>query len=169
VDEKSQKISILVPYEFARSETDIDWNDISIGISIGVFSAHAAVDHAVEIMKSSEGYSEDVLELASVMDGEQVNLDLVHELAPGENLSHIQETSMNKLLYFCMAWLFKTRSDYDDPLAAVETIYADLNYPSSIEDCVRYMPPKEPGCYGTDVLYENRQKFLENRRLELNV
>lgn len=50
------------------------------------------------------------------------------------------EEIKEKWLYLILKWLYKNRSKYKDPLAIVEELYEEFEYPEDMKTFVRYMP-----------------------------
>jgi hypothetical protein len=53
---------------------------------------------------------------------------------------HDPRESARMWLYLQLKAAYERRRGLDDPLGAVEQIYADFEYPPAVERCVRYMP-----------------------------
>ena len=72
-----------------------------------------------------------------------------------------------KWLYVLLSWIYENRSDFDDALQAVEQVYADFDYPQSIESFVRYMPSDEPSLGSiekdTERLYKKWDSYLSSQ------
>jgi len=80
-------------------------------------------------------------------------MEEVRTLAAREGTS--ESTTTRRWLYLVLAWLFEHRAGLDDPLQAVETVYAEFDYPEEIAKLVRYMATDDPDL-GDAKLNENR-------------
>ena len=49
----------------------------------------------------------------------------------------------SKWLYILLAWLYENKDMFEDPLAIVEEIYVEFDYPEEIAHLIRYMPIEE--------------------------
>lgn len=58
--------------------------------------------------------------------------------------------------------LYARRAEVADPLAEVETIYADFDYPESMERFVRYMPPSDGYDPSKHTHEENLTRLMAN-------
>ncbi|WP_376701060.1 DUF2247 family protein [Listeria seeligeri] len=45
----------------------------------------------------------------------------------------------SRFLHILLNWLWDNKQNYNDPLAAIDYIYADFDYPEEIANLVRYM------------------------------
>lgn len=84
------------------------------------------------------------------------------ETEPAQDIRTIKE----KWLYLVLAWIFAHKTEYKDPLKAVEEVYADFEYPPTIASFVRYMPMTRPDLGSREdnerQLYENWEHYLRN-------
>lgn len=97
--------------------------------------------------------------------------ELLRELASVER-DRTPTSSSEKWLYLSLAWIYENRDAFVDPLAHVETVYADFDYPEQIESFVRYMPPTDgfdPSQHTAeeciDRLLENWTRYLAQSRV----
>ena len=153
--------SLSVPYSYANMKADFSWKEMLFAIDHNILSSYSAVEHAMEELKYSDEYSDSLVELASLNEGDSVR-DYVLELA---NLDVNTTTDPeSKWLYVLLSWVYENRRSFEDALQVVELIYADFNYPQSIEPFVRYMPSDNPSLGNTErdieMLYEEWKAYL---------
>lgn len=153
--------SFSVPYGYASSKANFSWHEILFALNHGLLSSYSAVEHAMEELRSVDDYSDALVELASLNEGEPVR-EYVESLASLEKDTTTDTES--KWLYVLLSWVYENRSDYDDALQIIEQIYADFDYPQSIESFVRYMPSDEPSLGSVEKdserLYEKWNSYL---------
>ena len=67
-------------------------------------------------------------------------------------------------LFLALNWVFDHRAMHSDPLAIVEQLYADFDYPDAIEGFVRFMPARQGDSVGESALYDRWKVYLDNSR-----
>jgi len=77
--------------------------------------------------------------------------------ASGENDDSF---SRRKWLFITLSWLWVNRSEFADPLAEVEVVYADFDYPKEMDGFIRYMPPNDGYDLSTHTKEENYRKLM---------
>jgi hypothetical protein len=64
-----------------------------------------------------------------------------------------------------LAWLYERRDELPDPLACVDEVYADFDYPPQIARLVRYMPMDGPDLGSREAnerrMFERWREYLE--------
>ena len=75
----------------------------------------------------------------------------------------------DKWLFLELSWVFEHKKEFLDPLAEVEIIYSDFDYPVEMESFIRYMPlsldDAERGGFAIgneDHLFTKWSKYLES-------
>ncbi|GAB2518033.1 DUF2247 family protein [Nocardia heshunensis] len=71
-------------------------------------------------------------------------------------------------VYLALAWLHDHPADFDNPMQAVEMLYADFDYPSEMEPIVPFMPPPAgatPGMAGIEERWRSYLMQCRNRYL----
>jgi hypothetical protein len=141
-------ISFEVGPEFlGREDIPLSVDDLKFGFDRGWLGASTVIDWAVHEVEG--GDADPVLfEVASLLRDDVDELSDV--LARLDSPDHIYDPreSARKWLYLQMKAAYDRRQDLEDPLGVVEEIYADFEYPPTVEGFVRYMPlgPRdEPG------------------------
>lgn len=131
----------LIPLQFAKSKSSLNWGDCLWAYKRELLTWKDLIQVAVERVESGSA-NELEIELANV---HKDNVWLVSEVvqALAEQEGHSEEDIKQKWLFLCLAWKYENRESIPDPLGAVETIYADFDYPSSIESFVRFLPPSD--------------------------
>lgn len=156
--------SDLLEYDFVRKYGHLTWREAEWGlqknlIDLGFLNA-MAIDRA-----SSESCRLGDLDILCGGDPASM-MDALSNLASSEKCV-AEEDIRSKWLRIVLAHLYFNRNQVADPLAEVESIYADFDYPEEMESFVRYMPaaegynPQEHTYQeNIDRLYENWSKYL---------
>ena len=151
-----------IPSDFIYSITSLSWCDIKWGYKFNLITS------AVPIKKAEEKV------LTGIYNATELNLSflsadcydislLLNELCPLYEKGDESKIEA-KWLFITLSWLWINRNNVDEPLAYVESIYADFSYPSEIESFVRYMPTTDgydPLAYTKE---ENINRMLDNWR-----
>jgi hypothetical protein len=132
---------MLIPLQFVQSKSSLNWGDSLWAYKRELLTWRDLIQIATERVQSGSD-SELEIELANV------SKDLVWKVselaqALAEQGGNSEEASKLKWLFLCLAWAYENRERIPDPLAVVETIYADFDYPSTIESFVRFLPPTD--------------------------
>lgn len=150
----------ILPYKFIRERASLTWAELLWGYEQGFTDVSSFIELANEklISGSDDG---DEIELAGLTEGD---LGRVKELAKRLSSKFLSESSVDrdKWLFLLLSDLFSRRSEVQDPLADVESIYADFDYPVEIEGFIRYMPASD----GYDPLSHSHEENIH--RLYLN-
>lgn len=77
----------------------------------------------------------------------------------------VKEHVKNKWLYIIIKYLYVFKEKFDDCYEVIEEVYADFDYPSSIESFIRYMPTKDivitnDSVEGVPKLQKNWENYL---------
>lgn len=70
-------------------------------------------------------------------------------------------------LFLQLTAAYLLRSEMADPLGVVEEIYADFNYPESMEPFVRYMPLRAGEVAGPEAVMARWRRYLDDEAREL--
>lgn len=158
-------MQIVLSGSFCFSEAPwLRWMDVKYGLVHGFLSSAGVVEYATNglvINSPAEQY-----ELACLDSNNHDDiLACVNRLA----LSDVSDADDAETvwMFLILLWLFKHRSEYEDPLGVVEDIYADFNYPKSMAPIVRYMPAADPSLVGEHQLIINWSNMMESLRVEL--
>ncbi|MCR9141975.1 MAG: DUF2247 family protein [bacterium] len=157
-----EQFDLRIPWDFIASRVDLSWNDALFGFENQLLLPAAVVEIATAKLSSNQANA-DLIELATSSADAPV-YGYIEALA-GEEGAPSPDHIARKWLYLSLAWIFENRSGLDDPLEIVERVYADFDYPQSIESFVRYMPGSDanPDWTGSpeDRLFRNWRDFLE--------
>ncbi len=118
------------------------WSEIAFGFERQLISPSVVIDYAMDKVAEVDQPNDDELAVASSSINDSI-IERVGKLAAEDAASGddaIQSLWANILL----AWLYEHRDELDDPLGAVEEIYAEYNYPEEWAKFVRYMPGDAP-------------------------
>lgn len=151
----------IMPLSFVCSRVDLTWPDLLWGCEQQRIDYSNAADMAVD--KLAQGVDDpDVLEIAVIGKSDIYEVKkLVQKLAeryPERDESEIKQ----KWLYLTLFWLYENRADFNDPLAEVENIYTDFDYPEDIKDFVRYMPISDGYDPEQHSIEDNRARLFDN-------
>ena len=69
-----------------------------------------------------------------------------------------------KWLYLILDWIYANLDSFPNPLATVEEVYADFNYPQEIEQFIRYMPAIDSYDPSKHTQEENEQRLYQKWR-----
>ena len=127
-----------IPFSFIREQVSLSWREALWGYEHKMISWLDVVNLAKERLHSVSDSREIELSCLDKSGTSRIG-ELVKELAvlEPEELGLISE---KKWLFLKLAWVLYNKDRIDDPLAEVEMIYADFDYPIEIEGFVRYMP-----------------------------
>ena len=141
---------------FIRARSHLTWREVEFGLQNGWLTDEGAIDLAIECVTAGDD-SPDVVELASVLPHDKYKVpEIVRRLAERD-----PECSKDKWLFLLLAWLYEHRDTIEEPLAIVEELYADFDYPEEIATFVRYMPPQDPSRVGELYLLDAWRRYLE--------
>jgi hypothetical protein len=124
------------------------------------------VDLATE--ETRRGADDPVLmELAALLSDETDRVPELLEALDDPERVHDPRESARKWLYLQLKAAYLERSRLTDPLGAVEQMYADFEYPGTIEGFVRYMPLRSGDTPGEQALLERWADFLDREHKAL--
>ena len=66
--------------------------------------------------------------------------------------------------YILLRLLFENKEKFEDPLRAVEIVYADFGFPKSVEKFVRYMPIEDGESIGAEQMYKHWEDYLNSQK-----
>lgn len=145
-----------IPSTFIQPRSRLTWREVELGLQNGWLSDDAAIDLGIDRVTAGDN-SPDVVELASVLPQEKYKVpQIVRRLAERE-----PECSMDKWLFLLLAWLYEHRDAVEEPLAVVEQLYADFDYPEEMASFVRYMPAQNPSRVGEPYLLDAWRRYLD--------
>ncbi len=101
--------------------------------------------------------AEEALALLLSDDYDQVD-DLVDELQYGDQP---EERRARYWLFLALAWLREHPDLAEDPLEAIELLYADFDHAAEIQGLVRYMPPPPGARTGLDAIQQRWVEYVE--------
>jgi hypothetical protein len=137
----------LGPEFLDREDVPLSVDDLKFGFERGWLRASTVIDWAVhEVERGDEDPA--LFEVASLRRGDVDELpDVLPRLDSPDHIHDPRELA-RKWLYLQMKAAYDRRQDLDDPLGVGEEIYADFDYPPTVEGFVRYVPLRpgdEPG------------------------
>jgi hypothetical protein len=69
-------------------------------------------------------------------------------------------------LFLALCWVYENRETFTDPLAVVEQLYADFEYPEETEGFVRFLPVPEGVPTGVAAVHGRWAQYLEKTAAE---
>lgn len=143
-----------------REGIPLSTDDLVYGVDDGWLAESAAVDAAA--MAVARGDNDGSMLQIACLDREDraglgAILDELH--LPGRIRDPRQ--SARKWLYLVLKDLYERRDDFPDALEIVEEIYADFDYPPTIEGFVRYMPLQPGDEPGVPAMMARWRQFLD--------
>lgn len=140
--------------------------DLAFGFERGLVHRHVVVDMATRSVES--GSTDTVLvELAGLLRQHLSRVEDVLEMLHDPKLVHDPRDSARKWLYLQLKAAFVIRQGFRDPLAVVEEIYSDFEYPPAIVRFVRYMPLAKGDEPGEDALLCRWKEYLNQESRSL--
>ena len=117
------------------------WPEVLFGLRQELLDSAAPIELAEDRLADEENSDPVLIELAGLSRTDDP-LPHVEKLAAAAD--EPAEEIRGRWLFLVLAWIFEHKHDYDDPLRAIEEVYADFDYPKRIAGLVRYMPTDEP-------------------------
>jgi len=156
-----------IPFLFIRKYVSLSWGEALWGYEHKMIGWSDVVELAKDRLRSDSDERE--IELSRLDKSSTFRIgELLRELAASEP-EKLRLMSIKKWLFLVLLWTFENKDLTDDPLAEVETIYADFNYPSEIENFVRYMPATDGYDPSQHSQKDNENRLFENWRKYLDV
>ncbi|MFU9139212.1 DUF2247 family protein [Erwinia tasmaniensis] len=163
-----------IPFEFIEKNTRLSWCDVKWGYENNLITSDVPIRKAENIVLTGS-YTNAELELSFVIPGESDHVDsFLKELCSDfeqENDPAIKQ----KWLFILLSWLWNNLNNFEEPLAEVEIIYADFDYPHEIEGFIKYMPPSDgydPSMHSQmeniDYLMDKWKNYLEKESAVFN-
>jgi len=155
-----------IPFDFIDEIFHLSWCEVKWGYENNLITSDVPIKKA-EKNVLAENYTKPELELSFV------TLDESNQVAPllNELCSELEReddlTIKKKWLFIVLSWLWSNRNSLEDPLAEVEIIYADFDYPSEIDGFIKYMPTSDSYDPSTHSQMENINHLMENWKLYL--
>lgn len=142
-----------------RENIRLSPHDLMYGLERGFLRPATAVDSAVRELERGDG-DPVLLEIASLLTDELGDLaDILAQLDSPDHI-HDPRNSARRWLYLQLKAAFERRNELADPLGVVEEIYADFDYPPTVEPLVRYMPLRPGDEPGQPALMKRWRAFL---------
>nr|WP_314489745.1 DUF2247 family protein [uncultured Pseudomonas sp.] len=142
----------------------LSWRDIDYGFENDFLTAEEVIGYAVK--KLSLESSEEHYILACLVGSDK--------FAVKESVSYLasKEPSVNidlggVWIYLVLSWVFANKHKFPNPMAIIEELYADFDYPEFLEPTIRYMPTESSSLQGEDYLLENFSNILDAYGTEL--
>jgi len=159
------KLSITA--HFIETRAALTWREIAHGIDNELLSVESAVAFAAARVGAEKAPDSLLVDLARLRSGEPAR-DLVDELAANEPEQDSDYIRM-KWLYLVLSWVFEHQGAFADPLAIVEEVYAEFDYPEEAAHFVPYMPMRGPDLGSKAAnrgrLFESWKQYLDEARL----
>lgn len=154
-----------LPLEFVMANSDPSLDDIAWAFEKGLIAAPDVVKFAEK--RAVAGDKDPKVELLATLPRDSKNVRAALEpnnaliIAPGADLSSALWQ------FLVLLFIYENRASFADPLAEVENVYADFDYPEDMREFVRYEPSRpdyEPQAHSyeenIDRLYKNWLDYL---------
>jgi hypothetical protein len=147
-------MNFKIPLTLIQPRSHLTWREVEFGLQKGCLTDEEAIGLAIDHVTAGDE-SSDVVDLASVLPHEKHNVpEIVRRLAERD-----PECSRDKWLFLLLAWLYEHRDTVEEPLAVVEELYADFDYPEEIASFIRYMSPQDPSRVGEPYLLDTWRRY----------
>jgi hypothetical protein len=155
-------IAFELGVEFLEREgVRLSADDVKWGFEQGWLRASTVIDWAVREVNDGDDDAF-MLEIASLLRADVDELPGVFAQLDSPDHIHDPRESARRWLYLQLKAAYERRHDLSDPLGVVEEIYADFDYPPTIEHFVRYMPLQPGDEPGEAALVERWASFLRD-------
>jgi hypothetical protein len=152
--------SFAVGREFLqREDIPLSVDDLKYGFERGWLRGATVIDWAVREVERGDADAV-LLEVASLLREDVDTLPDVLRILDSPDHIHDPRESARKWLYLQLKAAFDRRDALGDPLAVVEQLYADFDYPPAVERLVRYMPLQPGDEPGEAALMVRWEEFL---------
>jgi hypothetical protein len=136
------------------------WRDVLYGLENELLDPEAPIDVAIHELAKHDDAQGDLMELAGSGRSDST-LPLVNRLAALEAAPATNDV-LDRWSYLALAWIYRVRSIFSDPLQLVEDVYADFEYPERIAPFVRSMPAEgDAQAVNDERLLERWKQYLE--------
>ena len=160
-------ISLELTFEFLDGEgVPLTVADLEYGMERGWICGETAIRCAVRSVERGDGDAV-MLAVASLLSDEVDELPVILASSDSPSSPENLRRTQRKWIYLLLAAAYDARGRLRDPLEAVEEIYADLDYPVSIERFVRYMPLHDGDEAGEPALIGRWAAFLRREGEDL--
>lgn len=157
-----------IPFDFIDKTINISWCEIKWGYENHFITSDVLIKKAEKVV-STDTYSNTELELSFLSYSELNHVTpFFKELCPEFKEERDSLRIKQKWLFIILSWLWINRNSFENPLAEVEIIYTNFDYPLEIDNFIRYMPPSDgydPSMYSfkenIDNLMNNWESYLE--------
>lgn len=141
------------PTSYILEKVHLMWAEVLWGYEHEFLNLSSVVEIAVNsLVESSDAPL--VIELAGLTEKDYWRVkEILRELSD-DTSSPTTGYEFKKWLYLVLDWIYTNLDSFADPLAKVEEVYADFNYPQEMEQFIRYMPE-------TDSSYDPSKHTLE--------
>ncbi|WP_296263769.1 DUF2247 family protein [Pseudomonas sp. UBA6562] len=136
----------------------LSWKDIEYGLKNDFMTAKEVVEYTVRKL-SSESSAEHYT-LACLEGEDEFHVQESVSCLAGRELSG-EVGSERVWVYLVFLWVFVNKDKFQDPLAVIEELYADFDYPDFIAPAVRYMPAEDSSLQGDDQLLVKLSNILD--------
>lgn len=131
-----------IPFDFIDKNFHLSWCDVRWGYENNLITSDVPIKKAEKNVLTGS-YTSPELELSFVMPDETNHIAPFLKELCSESEQKDDPKIKKKWLFIVLSWLWNNRNSFDDPLAEVEVIYADFDYPYEIENFIKYMPPSD--------------------------
>ncbi len=145
---------MFIDRNFAKRIIELSWPEVKLASSKNWIEAGVAVDRAMQALET-ENYSQQEAELAALGYKDVLDInDMLLALAPDS-----YEINHDKWAKIFLTYLYEHKSELEDPIQAIDELWADFDYLESIA-CIanQYSPYESP----QRDLFKEWKKFLDD-------
>lgn len=157
-------LSMEFTYEYATKLVSLNWTDMKFAIENNFLAHQSAIEHALVELQKNESTTEEILELACILQSDvefPYNVcRLVNKLAILHNTDNSID-SKEKFLYVSLSWVYEHKDDYCNPIEVVDILCDEIDYPVEVKQLCSFMPSSD---FTIEGMFDRLTLYLENQR-----
>lgn len=136
-------------------------DELAAGLRMGLLDRSGAVQVAERLLSDGGTVPDWIEETALLLSDDYRRIDdLIPERADQDPAA---ADPLQVWLFLVLADLWNNRDAVADPLAEVESVYADFDYPEEMQGFVRFLPVPEGTEVGTAAIVARWRSYLDRR------
>jgi len=155
----SDLVKFRIPAAFVTDHVTLTPDELAYGFRHGWLTPQDVVQVALATLSAGASLSQPEEALALLLSDE---LDQVPFLI--DELEHVGAQDGDPAavwLFLALAWIYEHRTEFYDPFAMIEMLYADFGYPDDIKGFVRFMPAPPGSPAGLGAMTNAWRAYLE--------
>lgn len=150
-----------IPASFVLGLVTLTPNELTAGYRAAFLDASGAVQVAERLLSDGGTVPDWIEETALLLSDDYRRIDdLIPERADQDPAA---ADPLQVWLFLVLADLWNNRDAVADPLAEVESVYADFDYPEEMQGFVRFLPVHEGTEVGTAAIVARWRSYLDRR------